>query len=490
MNLKSFIETLQKAGVEATEARGLALKRFGKENLDETMREFYPEFKHEEAAPEPTTAPEPVKELKRNANPKDIIELCEIAGRSEMAIDFIKGDMSVEQVRAKLIEERAKKDTPMGNDHIKINRDEKDSFRAAATEGLSIRVDAVKADTVKNPLSHELRKLSLSEMARECVEMESPGSTRRMSRVEIAQRALAAQTGDFPYILANTQGKIVAKAYQDAPRTWNVWANVSESSDFKTKDIVQMHGASAIKEVKAGEDPQYVKFSDSREQVQIKSYGAAYGLGFQAIVNDDLDMFARVPSQLGAACARKVNKDVYAVLHANANMADGGALFNNTAITTAGGHANLLSQAAISNTTIGEAFVKMRRQKDAQSNILNLVPYFILVPATKEELALQYLSEKMPVVPTSASGIDVWRGRLTIVSDAEMDENSTTAYYFVANKSLIDTVTVYFLDGNQTPTVREEESSVGRALGRNYDVYLHYIPKAIEWRGISKNAGA
>lgn len=487
MNLKSFIETLQKAGVEATEARGLALKKFGKENLDETMREFYPDFKHEEAAPktEPVAAVEPQK---RTASPKDIIELCDIAGRSEMAIDFIKNDTAIEQVRAALIS--AKKETPMGNEHVKINRDEKDNFRAAAAEGLSLRVDAMKADTVKNPLSHELRKLSLSEMARECVEMESPGLTRRMSRVEIAQRALAAQTGDFPYILANTQGKIVAKAYQDAPRTWNVWANTSESSDFKTKDIVQMHGASAIQEVKAGADPQYVKFSDNREQVQIKSYGAAYGLGFQAIVNDDLDMFARVPAQLGAACARKVNKDVYALLHANAAMADTGALFNSTVVTTAGGHANLLTTGVISNTTIGEGFVKMRRQKDAQGNILNVVPYFFLVPATKEELALQYLSEKTPVVPTTASGIDVWRGRLTIVADAEMDENSTTAFYFVANKSLIDSVTVYFLDGNQTPTVREEESSVGKALGRNYDVYLHYIPKAIEWRGISKNTGA
>ncbi|ESY71900.1 hypothetical protein X740_33620, partial [Mesorhizobium sp. LNHC221B00] len=76
----------------------------------------------------------------------------------------------------------------------------------------------------------------------------------------------------------------------------------------------------------------------------------------QAIINDDMSVFTRIPSRMGRAAIRTVGNLVYAVLTANAAMSDGVALFHTN-------HKNI-GTGAIAMASLDAARAKMALQKD------------------------------------------------------------------------------------------------------------------------------
>ncbi len=88
----------------------------------------------------------------------------------------------------------------------------------------------------------------------------------------------------------------------------------------------------------------------------------------------------RIPASFGQSAARRVNAAAYAALTANANMADGYALF-------AAEHSNFVasgSGAAPSETTLNAARVAMRGQTGLAGEVLNIAPAFLICPAALE----------------------------------------------------------------------------------------------------------
>ncbi len=88
---------------------------------------------------------------------------------------------------------------------------------------------------------------------------------------------------------------------------------------------------------------------DSPETADWKKYGGYIPLTLELIDRDETRKLKAYPRELAAAGLRKISSLVSAVFTANngigPNLADGGALFNATAVTTQGGHKNLLTGA-------------------------------------------------------------------------------------------------------------------------------------------------
>lgn len=499
MNWKEFLKTLHSASVMAKIARAQVKEKYDvvDKDLDAELQALWTDYKPAEPArteppatdPPPTDPPAtdpPATDPPQRNEALEIGELCELSGCPERTVGFLREKKTVDQVREQLLKERQEDHVPLGVTS-RISVDERDKFRVRAIGAINLRT-GIKRENIEG--AEEIEKsgavgMSLIDLAKECLEMASPGSTSHLyDREEIASRALGASSGDFPYILAATQTKIMAQAYEQAQVSYPIWTRKGNVSDFKTFDVVNMSGANEPEEVPEGMPFKNAQFSEQREQAQVKTYGKKYTISRKMIVNDDLNAFVRIPSALSMACRRKVNKDVYVLLNTNAAMGDGVVLFHSAS------HRNLGTAGAISNTTLGEAFKLMRKQYDAQNNKLNLRPKYILVPAVKEQLALQFLSMKVPVVHIKASDTDIYRGMLDVVVDAVLDDLDADDYYFAADQNIIDTVTVFFLNGKDMPTLRQDESMVGSAQGRVYEVYMDYIPKAIEWRSMLKNAGS
>lgn len=305
------------------------------------------------------------------------------------------------------------------------------------------------------------------------------------SKVERAGMALTRAgmhtTSDFPNLLADVANKLLRAAYEEAPQTWRPISRDVPVADFKARNLLQVGDAPQLLEVL--EHGEYVAgtITEAKEQVQLKTYGRMFTITRQALINDDTNAFAEVPASFGRAARTKESDLAWAQITGNPTMGDGVALFHAT-------HANLAGAGgAISIDTIGAGRAAMRVQKGIDAvTPLNLSPNYLIVPAAKETIADQFVSNVL--IPSAAGSVNPFAGRLTVISEPRLDAASATAWYLATNVAQVPALFHAMLEGQEGPSVDQE-------LGFDIDglkirCRLDVAFKAADWHGIYKNAGA
>ncbi len=501
------------------------------EEVVESMEEETPVVPVEKAADMTAETPTPEEEAKKIENSikralkadgvrrKEIQALCTQHKIERSFADSLCDEgIDLNTARARILERMAT--TPIGQttERVAVSESADDKLFAAARDGLIMRTLRASGSrqTIEKPAAgHEdFRNMKLSRMAEFYAE-KLGCDVRRMAPKDIAlvamgqpsalnryrvQRDAYHTTGTFSNLLLDAANKTLLAGYEEAPYTWSMWArDAGTTSDFKALNRIRFSEMGSPEMVPEGKEYPEAAQSDSRESYKINKYGNMFTVTWETVVNDDLDAISRIPAMQGAACRRLQNQAVYGVLTANATMADTGALFNTTAQTSAGGHANLAgSGGAISVTTLNTAFVSMMTKKGLRSDVvLNIQPAFLIVPAAISATALQVLgSIADPSVGGSAAGnsntLNIYGPNgnrpLKVVIDPVLDANSATAWYLAANNSQVDTVEITFLEGEQSPVLENEwdfEKDVYK-----YKVRQTFGVAAIDYRGLYKNAGA
>lgn len=304
-------------------------------------------------------------------------------------------------------------------------------------------------------------------------------------------------SGMYSNILLDASNVILRRAYDDAPVTFQSWTRQGESlPDFKVKNLVTFGELPDPKAIPENGEFEEVTTTDSKESYKLVNWGEIFSVSWEAIVNDQLSAFTRVPQMQGSAMRRKQNRLVYAILLNNPTMADTGALFNATAITTAGGHDNLTTGAgAPSVSTLNTLTQKMMEQKGADTTnggILNLMPTYIIACPALRGTILELLGSSSYAVSNGNSGIrNIWQGALTPIIEGELGlaaGGSDTAWYLAASPSQIDTIEYAYLAGYETPRLDRIETY--NRLGSSFRIYQPFAAKAVDYRGLQKHAGA
>ena len=291
---------------------------------------------------------------------------------------------------------------------------------------------------------------------------------------------LAHSTADFPYILADSMGKVLRRAYALAPSTYQQWCNITTAPDFKDQKKVQLGQAPDLIEIPENDEYTFGTLTESRETYALSTYGVGLLFSRRMLLNDDLSAFDRIPTQLGIAASRKVEGLAIAILTANANMADGNALFSTA-------HANITT-GALSVTSLGAARAAMRKQTALGStDPLEITPAHLLVPENKFTDASQLVSSQVDPSKSNATP-NPFVNAMSVIPSARLDTDSTTQWYLIASPAEIDTVDVCFLEGQETPQVMEEDEFNNDA--RKVKVRQEAVAKAIEWRGLIRSSGS
>lgn len=429
-----------------------------------------------------------------------ITELCTRHSVAHLAAGLIRGNQTVDQARAAILDEVAVRDAASGGHRnvsggITTVTDEHATRMAGIQEAILHRVLPT---TQLTDNGRQYRGMNLIEVGREMLEAQGV-RTRGMSRMELAGRMLSHRsanmhsTSDFANLFANVANKRLRNAYDENPGTYGRWARRAPNApDFKNMSVVQLSGAPELLRTNEHGEFKYGAMSDGAETYALLTYGRIVAITRQAIVNDDLRSFDRLVGAFGNSSRRLENATVYSQLTANAAMADTGLLFNATAVTTAGGHANLAtgggSVLQMSSLTTGRT--AMRLQKGLQSEPLNLAPVHLIVPAALEQTAYQLTSANY--VPATKTEINEFRagGRTALEPIVEpiLDASSSTAWYLAASNGQIDTVEYCYLDGAEGPVI---ESEMGFEVdGVSYKCRLDFAAKAVDFRGLYKSAGA
>ena len=409
----------------------------------------------------------------------EIKKMCRsVALDDEVSDGMIERGISIDDARKETLEALAKRtDKPGVTSRMDIEtiRDETETRSELMSEAILHRANP------GSKLSDGARQYAGMTMVDVCRDiLESAGTkTRGMDRMQIATRAFQG-TSDFTNVLANVANKSLRKAYDAAPRTFTSWARQATAADFKTISRVSLSDAPALTKVDANGEYTRGTVTDGKETYELATYGKIVGITRQAIINDDLSAFTRIPGMLAVAAANIESDIVYGILTANAALADSVALFHAT-------HANLTGTGtviSVDSLTIGRKSIRI--QKTPKLAPMNLAPRFLIVPAALETVAWQFTAP--PIFPTAPSSANPFMGELVTVVEARLDAASATAWYLAADTSQIDTVEYCYLEGQNGAYIETRQGF--DVDGMEIKVRSDFAAKALDYRGLYKNVGA
>lgn len=307
-----------------------------------------------------------------------------------------------------------------------------------------------------------------------------------MSPDDLMSRAMHS-TSDFANLLENVGGKLLRQSYDAAPDGVKEVARQVLASDFKPMSRVQLSEAPTLLKVLEGGEFKRGAMGDAKESYSVEAYGRIIGISRQAIVNDDLNAFANMARSLGLAAKEFERNKITSLLTSNPTMNDGGALFNATAITTTGGHANLATGtgSALSATSLATATKTLRLMKGLDGvTPINVTPKYLIVPATLEYTAVQLVAN---INPTAVADVNPHAGKMQVIVDARLDANSTTAWYVAADKAAVDGLEYAYLDLNPGPQLFTSEG--WDVDGIEWKCRFDFGCAAVEWRSLYKANG-
>ena len=417
---------------------------------------------------------------------------------------------------------------------INVIAEERDKFSAAATDAILSRAwsgqmpttvydadSGMDVDWKPDRRDHQLA--NMPNLAKMCaVQSGIPrDQVDRMTNIDAARLAMGADPRDcglrlasdgpvfnvsglFSNLLLDASNKMLRRSYTEAPTTYQRWMKQGPSvPDFKDVNKII---AGEIPDPKAiPENGQFEEqtISDGKETYKLVTWGGVWSQSWQSVVNDDLSSFTEIPMKQGAAMARKWNKLAYNILKDNSTLATtGGALFNTTAVTTATGHANLVTSGAVpSVATLNTGFASMSIQPGLDTDatrgtVLGIEPRWIIAAPALRGTILELLgSTANPAKGGSAAGssgvVNIWQNGLEPIIDAQLSTaagGTDASWYLAADTSVIDTIEYAFLQGLETP--RFEQQIVFDRLGMRQRVYQSFVVKALDFRGLFNNDGA
>ena len=167
------------------------------------------------------------------------------------------------------------------------------------------------------------------------------------------ERASLATTSDFSGLVKNAMNKVIVERWAELGRAgYDWWTKIATVEHFNTLNGITgvlVGTVGTLPTVAEGAEYTELAVVDSPETATFTKYGGYIPLTLELIDRDNLAKLKAYPRELASAAIRKLSSLVAAIFSASSGagptMADTGALFNATAVTTKGGHANLLTTA-------------------------------------------------------------------------------------------------------------------------------------------------
>jgi len=353
-----------------------------------------------------------------------------------------------------------------------VKADERDKYRAAAIEGIILRVNPnhdAKAG------GEDFRGMNLVDMAKDVLER-SGESTRGKSKREVLSTAMRSQhtISDFPIILGNTINRQLQAAYQRADQTYAPFCRRTSIADMRPKTVAKLSGLmGTLKAIPEGGEYTATTITEDKETYSLVKYGRKIGLTLEAMLNDDLDAFSRIPQAIAQAARNFESNTVYGILTGNPLMNDGVAIFD-------GAHGNLGTAGAISATTLAEAKKLMRQQTGLEGDFLNIMLKHLIVGPENEQEALQWMNASFS--PNTVGNTNIYQGSMNVIVEPRITNKN---WFAAADPSAIDTIEYAYLEGeNGLYTEQENGFNID---GITIKARLFFAAKAIDHRGLFKN---
>ncbi len=472
LNIDDILKILNNGSKRAEESGGTNMEDNTLNKTEDQQRQT-----PEPAPVVPPAAPAVNTEEERAAAKKEererftaISELCrQFDIDREMELRFITGGKSIDEVRAAVLEEIAKRNKPTTvTASVIVTEDEQDKKRALYRDAILVRGGVPIANPVEG--SEKLRHMSMDMIARQMMLDKGERDALTMGQEELFKRTMT--TGLLPTLFSDITEVSLREGYQAADSTYDRWAYIGSVKDFREHKTVTIGlGEDPIEIPENGEFTEAV-LRESASAVKVSTYGRSYSYTRKSFINDDLDVLTRIPYMLGRKYPLLINRLAYQALAAGTYTAK----------------VNLGTAGAVSTKTIAEAMELLRKAKDPLSGeFLRIRPRYLVVPVSQEAVAAQFLRSTADPAANNSGVANIYQGALTLISDPELDNNSIDAWYVMGEPVGGEGVEVDFLRGNKTPFLDSRESFT--TLGWSYRSYFDFGVTLRSTLGYVKNAG-
>lgn len=286
-----------------------------------------------------------------------------------------------------------------------------------------------------------------------------------------SERAMeAVTTSNMSSIVKNTLNLKLAAEYSRRHQWWDSVALTEELDTIDPATLVRTYGLSTLPDVNEGAAYLPEDWTDDEETASFIKKGKVVEVTLETLLKDKTNSIRRIPSLLSNAWYNTVSNLVATVFTTNTAagpvLSDTGALFNATAVTTAGGHANLLTTAlGTTNAAYAAARLAMRKQTDqalGAGSRLMIIPRYLLVPVDLEGAAKQI---KLTEESREASDPGPYSGEFDVVVVPEWTDANDWA--IVADPMLWPAIYLFFLRGNRTPSLFGSDSETAGSMFTN-----------------------
>ncbi|OPG13630.1 hypothetical protein [Microbispora sp. GKU 823] len=183
----------------------------------------------------------------------------------------------------------------------------------------------------------------------------------RYGRRPLSHFQEAMSTSDFPLLFADSLDRQLYGAYQATIPTWRNYARAATVNDFRPVKRFATSGVRGLLK-KVGELAEHERRSQTEAEYEYKvdKYEAGFALSWEAMINDDLNAFMRLPQDL-ADSAVDSEEEFVTRLFVDANGP-------HASVYTGGNNNTLPGNPPLTRDALQMAITKLMKRKDANGN--------------------------------------------------------------------------------------------------------------------------
>jgi len=286
-------------------------------------------------------------------------------------------------------------------------------------------------------------------------------------------------------IVKNSLNLMLANSYSKREEWWAPIVTEEEVDTIDQATLVRTYGVSSLSQVNEGNAYTELSWADDEETASFVKKGNYIGITLETMLNDKLNEVRQIPIRLANAWYNTLSDMVSGVFTVNSAagpvLSDTGALFNATATTTGGGHANLLTT-AFGTTSAAYAAARLAMQKQTDQALgagrrLGITPKYILVPFDLETTAQAVInSEVVPGASNSQPNV-FFRESQVIAVPTWTD---ATDWALVGDPMQFPAIYLIFLRGRRLPELFASDSETAGAMFTNDE--LRYKVRLMTWQ--------
>jgi len=280
----------------------------------------------------------------------------------------------------------------------------------------------------------------------------------------------AVTTATVTTIIKNTVNLLVAADYSERRRWFEDVVTIEEVDTIDDITLARLYGTDTLDTVTEGAAYTEMDWTDEEETASFVKRGNYMGITMETMLKDKLNVIRSLPRRLSNSWFNTQSALVSAVFTTNTAtgpvMNPSGALFNATAASSSGGHANL-GTTALSYTTWDAAVTAMMKQTDqalGAGTKLLIQPHFLLVPVDLRSTATQIRNSEF--VPVSMDNdVNPYYQGFEIITVPEWTE--TDHWAAVADPRQWPAIYLVYLRGLRTPEIFEAGDETAGSMFTN-----------------------